>query len=247
MPFPPDVAERALLDSGRYCCLCHIFCGTKIELHHIVAEADGGPDTYDNCIPLCFNCHAEVRAYDPRHPKGRRFTPSELRGHRDKWYEKVRNSQGVTANPDYIELDRKLFTQIRELLPSVGIMTFLRDHVYMGAFPFDVHLDLYRFLENCRAPEFEFLDADLESLRNQLRCDIEEFLATIGQKTFPIKPGVNRVFAPDEVEMRATSHDQVEQAYARARRTGDTLNELAQKICETYDELIRLGRRKLAI
>lgn len=61
MSFSPDVAEQALLDSSRHCCLCHRFCGVKIELHHIVQRAEDGADTYDNCIPLCFDCHAEVK------------------------------------------------------------------------------------------------------------------------------------------------------------------------------------------
>jgi hypothetical protein len=57
-----------------------------MQVHHIVAEADGGPDTLENAIPLCLDCHAEVRHYDPKHPIGRKFSRSELRRHRDQWY-----------------------------------------------------------------------------------------------------------------------------------------------------------------
>ena len=42
MGFPPDVAESALLGCGRCCCICHKFCGTKMELHHIVQKQEGG-------------------------------------------------------------------------------------------------------------------------------------------------------------------------------------------------------------
>lgn len=61
----------------------------------------GGEDTADNCIPLCFDCHAEVKAYNPRHPKGRKFTENELKGHRDKCYERysLKNSDSSTLNP----------------------------------------------------------------------------------------------------------------------------------------------------
>jgi len=79
MAFPPDVAEQALVTSGRHCCLCHKFCGTKMELHHIQQKANGGEDTFENCIPLCFDCHAEVKAYNPKHPKGRQYTENELK------------------------------------------------------------------------------------------------------------------------------------------------------------------------
>jgi 5-methylcytosine-specific restriction endonuclease McrA len=84
MGFSADVAEKALLDCGRSCCICHRFRGMKTELHHIIQKSEGGADTYDNCIPLCFDCHAEVKAYNPKPPKGRQYTNSELKQHRDR-------------------------------------------------------------------------------------------------------------------------------------------------------------------
>lgn len=57
-----------------------------MELHHIQPEADGGPSSLENCIPLCFNCHAEVGHYNERHPKGTKYRPGELRRHRDAWF-----------------------------------------------------------------------------------------------------------------------------------------------------------------
>lgn len=67
-----------------------------MEVHHIKARAEGGQDIYENAIPLCFDCHAEVRQYDPKHPKGIKFTEKELIMHRDEWYRKVK--QGVKEN-----------------------------------------------------------------------------------------------------------------------------------------------------
>src|SRR5207244_1784429 len=118
MAFPPDVAEAALVACGRCCCICHKFCAARIELHHIVPKAEGGPDTAENCIPLCFDCHEEVGSYNPQHPKGRRFTDDELRAHRDHWYERVRGGSAAHPSEDHLRLDRELFTKIRELLPS---------------------------------------------------------------------------------------------------------------------------------
>jgi hypothetical protein len=46
---------------------------------------DDGDDSIDNAIPLCFECHAEVHAYNPNHPRGRKFQPSELRKHKEQW------------------------------------------------------------------------------------------------------------------------------------------------------------------
>lgn len=81
---PEDVAELLKL-CHRRCCLCHRFCGVKMEVHHIDQDAHGGGNAPENAIPLCFDCHAEVNHYNIDHPKGRKFTPEELRGHRDQW------------------------------------------------------------------------------------------------------------------------------------------------------------------
>jgi len=92
MGFSPDVAEKALVASGRHCCLCRQFKGSKVETHHIVQPSDGGDNSFDNCIPLCFDCHADVKSYNKKHPKGRKFSPSELKSHRDTWYKIWENS-----------------------------------------------------------------------------------------------------------------------------------------------------------
>lgn len=85
MPFSDSIAREVLVRSRRCCCICHQFCGTKIELHHIVPVEQGGDDSFENCIPVCFNCHAEIGHYNEKHPRGRRLAPQELRQHRDKW------------------------------------------------------------------------------------------------------------------------------------------------------------------
>jgi hypothetical protein len=87
MPFSQSTRLEALIACQRYCCLCHHRKHTRIQCHHIVPEAAGGPDTYDNCIPLCPDCHAEVKAFNPQHPVG--STPyhrEELIRRRDDWY-----------------------------------------------------------------------------------------------------------------------------------------------------------------
>lgn len=86
MPFPEKVKEDALVACGRHCCICHKFCGNKIEIHHIKPRAKGGADSFDNAIPLCFDCHAEVGQYNSEHPKGTKFSEAELKRHRDNWY-----------------------------------------------------------------------------------------------------------------------------------------------------------------
>lgn len=82
----------------RHCCLCHERKHTRLTCHHIVQEADEGPSTLENCIPLCPDCHAEVKAYDPRHHPGTTsYSETELHRRRDDWYEIVRRRSEALA------------------------------------------------------------------------------------------------------------------------------------------------------
>lgn len=85
MGFPEKQASRLLVECARRCCICHKFCGVKMELAHIEQRADSNDDSIENAIPVCFECHAEIGLYNPRHPRGRRFSSEELRLHREQW------------------------------------------------------------------------------------------------------------------------------------------------------------------
>lgn len=86
MPFPRPVRDEALVRSNRRCCVCHEFGGRSVNVHHIVQEADGGPNTIENAICLCLRCHAEAGHFNSRHPMGTKYSPTELRLHRDRWW-----------------------------------------------------------------------------------------------------------------------------------------------------------------
>jgi len=88
--FPKKVRRRALAESARRCCVCHTFKGTRLEVHHIVPLSEGGDNSFENAIVLCLDCHADAGHYNASHPKGSRYSPEELRMHRDRWYEAVR-------------------------------------------------------------------------------------------------------------------------------------------------------------
>ena len=84
MVFKREV-ENLLVICNRCCCICHRFCGIKIEIDHIHQKSESKGDSIENAIPLCFDCHAEVHMYNNDHPKGRRYSSEELKLYKDRW------------------------------------------------------------------------------------------------------------------------------------------------------------------
>ncbi len=236
MGFSKKIVEDALISSGRHCCLCHKFCGTKIELHHIKQRKYGGEDTFENCLPLCFDCHADVMQYNPEHPKGKKYSISELKRRRDNWYKKVDKSTGViVSTSSYLELDKKTFERLNALLKSDGLMLFIKNNGFIGG-PFEdnVFMEISAFLFECELPEFEFIDADLEGLRSELNQLMERLDELILTHTFGASHG--RQAIPREWEYEQS--DRMEKAIL-------DFKELTPKVSEKYETIMKLGRRKL--
>lgn len=113
--FPEDVKLRCLLWSDRHCCLCGKQCGTGIEIAHIDAR---GPNTIDNAIPLCFNCHEKIGHYNKEHPKGNKYRPKELISRRDQIYD--RYTSYLVPRIDFQVIQRAPFPDVGFLFTHVG-------------------------------------------------------------------------------------------------------------------------------
>ena len=68
-----------------------------MELDHMIPKSEAGPDTIENAIPVCFECHAEIHAYNDKHPRGRKFRPSELKLHKKQWLKVCRENPRALA------------------------------------------------------------------------------------------------------------------------------------------------------
>lgn len=110
VPFSRALREEALFRSRRCCCVCHNFAGLYEFVHHIVQEADRGPDTIDNAIALCAECHGQAGHYNPRHAIGNKYSPDELRRHRDEWWKYVATNPSVPLPKDPIALSPSGFS-----------------------------------------------------------------------------------------------------------------------------------------
>lgn len=234
MAFSSSVSDEVLIKCGRCCCICHVFCGTKMELHHIKQHADGGNDTAENCIPLCLNCHAEVKAYNPHHPKGKKYTEAELIGHRDNWYKKVENSNVVQTNEKYRELDIKTYLKIKELFESERY--FLCEQNFAFSFYRSKLEALDKFEYLCGNPDFEFLDSDLESIKCSLFKSVTEFSNLIAQETFIKSSELSSV--PEEWEIYQPE---------RFCKAVENLGAYATNVWNDYCNLVKLARRKLLV
>lgn len=84
-----DVKEKAAFK----CCRCQ---SIGVEVHHIISQKNGGPDTMDNAAPLCPNCHTSFGDNPIKH--------KEITMMRDWWYKVVENLY-PTKNINYTVLN----------------------------------------------------------------------------------------------------------------------------------------------
>jgi hypothetical protein len=98
MPFNKQVRQSVLRRANFRCCFCQ---STYIEAHHIIPQADGGPDTEDNAAPLCPNHHEMWGA----NPTKRNF----IREVRDYWYEQCEQAA-------YTPEERRLLEEVRDIV-----------------------------------------------------------------------------------------------------------------------------------
>jgi hypothetical protein len=237
MSFPQDVKTQALFSSGRHCCICHKFCGIKMECHHIIHTSEKGENTLDNCIPLCFDCHADQKSYDSKHPKGTKYSREELKLHRDNWYEKVKNNLG-SGDQNHLEQDKSTIASILKILTPNGTIRTLREANF-GYPQEDAEYDeLYRIAEFYKnEPWNEFFDSDLESIRSNLLETVKKFNSLRGIKTFThVRKGYFEV--PSEWEETRTEE---------YHKIISDFHDMIDTIIENYDSLIKLSRSKLGI
>ena len=76
MAFSESVKHEVKVNSDFSCCICH---EKDVHIHHIIPQAEGGPDTIENAAPLCPNCHDRFGG----NPLKRKFIGET----RDYWYE----------------------------------------------------------------------------------------------------------------------------------------------------------------
>jgi hypothetical protein len=238
MGFSPAIREQAMVDCARRCCLCHKYCAVKIECAHIDQEADGGLNEADNCIPVCFDCHADIGHYNTHHPRGTKFTSSELKKHRDRWYKQVLENPAVMT-PDYKEVDAELFLKVFHLLGGSSSMMHFKNHDY-GA-PYSRRYDdrIIEFQQEVEKPETEFLNFVMESSFADLKAAIRDYFSSLIGKVWLNTDGTKGI--PEEWTRRS------DRDRGRFDDAQTLLNGRASEVWEKYSKFVGDGRRLLLI
>ena len=208
-----------------------------MEVHHIVEVADGGNDDASNAIPLCFDCHADMRSYDHKHPKGNKLGRTELERHRDNWFKKVSGNIGILTREETKVTDTQVYSCLVKILPWDGSVRFIRTNNFNGFhFRLEQLEQFNEFEHESQNPAFEFLDPDLEGLRVKLVESVDSFMLTVSTDTFSTGD-----------EWRAVPDDWNTSNPKRFKAAVDDLHKYAREITQTYDSLVKTATRKLGV
>lgn len=170
MGFSKKIKEDILVASARHCCVCHRFKGVKIEVHHILPKEQGGKDSFENAIALCFDCHSDAGHYNVKHPRGTKLSIDELKKHKATWFDAVKYNTIPQKEENLIHA-RYLITREFDIIKSIS------------------NRDLSRFpIDDCLLSDNQALDSFRELFKEQNYRNLEvEHSVQIDPKEYSIK------------------------------------------------------------
>lgn len=148
MAFSQKIRQEILVLSARHCSICHKSKGIKLEVHHIKPLQQGGTDEINNAIALCFDCHADAGHYFSGHPKGIKFSPSELMQHKEQWIKLVQEhkiqsqidnitGKSVSNLKHALRMEKKIFKNLFDHKAikensEIGYYTYNPSHMFIS-------------------------------------------------------------------------------------------------------------------
>lgn len=243
MGFNPSIREAALIACKRHCVWCELSQGITVECHHIVPQSEGGDDTFDNCIPLCLNCHGIVGgSYNSKHPRGTKVSASELKQRRDMFYERVKRNEipviktHVPTQKSPNKYDIELYEKIENLFSAPNLEYYLNDCDLGNDFENKIFQPLWEFSFMMNNPTSVFIDAELEHLKKVLVGKVDRFNTYKATNTFPTSFGTQA--------LRCWKNE--DYTYEESRRIINEFNDLASSVWDAYSQLIITCRRNLS-
>jgi len=192
MGFSKKIKENILVASARHCCICHRYKGIKIEVHHIIPKEQGGNDSFENAIALCYDCHSDVGHYNVKHPRGAKLSIDELKKHKTAWLEIVKNNKIPQKEVNYIHA-RYLITKEFDVIKSIS------------------QRDLNRFpIDNCLLSDNPALDTFTLLFKHQDYRELEiENTLKISPEDYSIKYPNSRTLRIEDDEIRPFYHERI--------------------------------------
>ncbi len=145
-----------------------------------------------------------------------------------------------TSKTNLMNSDIKLIQEFKEILPSSGIMKFIKNNDFGGAFLQSKINPLHFFARSWNDAEHEFLDDGLEEKRIHLleKCNI--FLSEIALKTEPHHHN------PDLQTVRPRNFDHSEIMQKKLDNEIRDIHISAEALYKVHQEFIRLSNHKLS-
>jgi hypothetical protein len=239
-----NLEAKILLACARRCALCWVVNFDGNEKHGQLAHIDRDPSNNDedNLVWLCLTHHS---IYDSKSSEHKNYTALEIKGARRKLVEfvssrkKLLQDKGEKSLPIPSDADRKTLEDLLRNLPSGGGMGLLREQNFAAPFQYEWFEDIRAFyFKRKDAPEFEFLDSELEDLRKRLLESIRNLLASLSRYTWFLSGSQTHLGVPAEWEEEQP--DRYDKALKEIHRAADDT-------CQSYDSLVREGRKRLLV
>lgn len=241
MSWSQAIKDQCMIACGRSCCICHKPCGIKIEIHHIDLQAAGGANTFENAIPVCFDCHAEIGHYNNSHPKGTKYSSNELKIHRDNWYEKVKGTGATTVQKSIPSVDTRIFSDIHN--GFVNLYLHFSESDVWPTVSYGLMQDLNHLSHKLRAnaPDLQFTDSNLEQLKTEFSIHLREFRAGLSSLGVLDSHGDTMIFRVKPY--KKVAQEAYDKIYARSQKCDD----LADQAIESYQVFYKAARNSLGI
>jgi len=226
-----------LVKSARRCMLCFHLNGDLTEKHGQIAHLDGNRSNHAEAN-LGFICLPHHSVFDSTTRQHKNYTVNELKRLRAKLYKAIAERKHIAASAATPgrKADRATLAALVELMGRNGCMDWLRGANFAG-WSFDwKRLDGVEEFVSRKGPQYEFIDRDVEKLRMVLDDASRRLITLLATETFPVGNG-DRQGIPEEWEVEQPE---------RFKKAVEAIHAAADKVCGSYDKLVRTARKKFS-
>lgn len=149
------------------------------------------------------------------------------------------NKLAYIEKQELIEVDKKLFTEFVELLPSDGLdVKLLEEHDFGNSHHGNEVKALDRFVHTWNNAQKQFLDTELEQKRSNFITKSRHFIYTLANRSYAIGNGEIFSCVPDAYRNAWDWPPHVDEQIRE-------LNDLGTELFELHKDLILTARKKL--